>query len=125
MKKILIVDDKKEFRSTLSDALNSGKYEVEVAENGIRALEKMVSFEPDLVILDMLMPEMGGLEFLRELKGRGIKSNILISTQLAQMDDISNALGEGMSVGVRGYIIKSSQSLEMIVKEIEKTLSSL
>jgi two-component system response regulator len=78
---------------------------------------------PDIIILDLLMPKMGGVEFLDVLKTTGgNKIPILIASQVSKMEDISSAIVAGMDVGVKGYIIKSSENLDKIVEEIEKAL---
>jgi PAS domain S-box-containing protein len=67
--KILVVDDDKTIRSTLAHALTrSSPYEVEKASNGIDALIKLATYRPDLLILDILMPEMDGAEVCRSIR---------------------------------------------------------
>jgi len=79
----------------------------------------------DLIILDLLMPKMGGMEFLDELRNKKLSKQtpILISSQLSKIEDISKAIVAGMDIGVKGYVIKASENLDMIVGEIEKTLA--
>lgn len=123
MKKILIIDDNEVFTKTLKDTLSSEKYSVTSVLNGEDGLKEITKDAPDIVILDLLMPKMGGVEFLDALKKKGGNNiPILISSQLSKMEDISNAIVAGMDVGVKGYIIKSSENLDKIVEEIEKTL---
>ena len=123
MKKILIIDDNEVFTKTLKDTLPSEKYSVTSVPNGEDGLKEITKDAPDIIILDLLMPKMGGVEFLDALKKKGGNNiPILISSQLSKMEDISNAIVAGMDVGVKGYIIKSSENLDKIVEEIEKTL---
>ena len=123
MKKILIIDDNEVFTKTLKDTLPSEKYSVTSVPNGEDGLKEITKDAPDIIILDLLMPKMGGVEFLDALKKKGGNNiPILISSQLSKMEDISNAIVSGMDVGVKGYIIKSSENLDKIVEEIEKTL---
>ncbi len=123
MKKILIIDDDEVFAKTLGDTLPKEKYLVSHVSNGEEGLNEMAKNVPDLIILDLIMPKLGGLDFLTVLKRNGgNKIPILISSQLSKMEDISNAIVAGMDVGVKGYIIKSSENLDKIVEEIEKTL---
>ena len=123
-KKLLIVDDDKIFLKIFRDILakdHAGKYEVVVAENGIEALAKMEEFYPDLIVLDIRMPEMDGIEFLRELKKRNNHRSqipVLISSNFADMDKIS----EGVELGVKGYVIKSDYSLDNIIKQMDSLL---
>jgi two-component system response regulator ResD len=123
MKKILIIDDDEVFAKTLGDTLPKEKYLVSHVSNGEEGLNEMTKNVPDLIILDLIMPKLGGLDFLTVLKRNGGNNiPILISSQLSKMEDISNAIVAGMDVGVKGYIIKSSENLDKIVEEIEKTL---
>lgn len=128
MKKILIIDDDDVFVKTLSDSLSKEKYIVVRAQDGEDGLEKIEKEKPDIIILDLIMPKMGGLDFLKALKNKNKEGNqnipILISSQLSKMKDISEGVVLGMDVGVKGYIVKASESMEMIVKNIERTLET-
>ncbi len=124
MKKILIIDDDEIFTKTLTDFLSKEKYDIYHAKNGLEGLNILEKNEPDIIILDLLMPKMGGMEFLEELRNKklGREIPILISSQLSKIEDISKAIVAGMDIGVKGYVIKASENLDMIVGEIEKTL---
>ena len=65
---ILVVDDEERNRIMLNDILTSQGYEVVQAEDGIKALERVEDAQPDVILLDLRMPNMGGLEVIRELK---------------------------------------------------------
>lgn len=125
MKKILIIDDDDVFTKTLQDFLSKEKYETIHAKDGIDGLAMVESENPDLIILDLLMPKMGGMEFLSKLREKKLNRQIpiLISSQLSKIEDISKAIVSGMDIGVKGYVIKASENLDMIVGEIEKTLA--
>jgi CheY-like chemotaxis protein len=125
MKKILIIDDDKVFVKTLTDFLPKEKYETLHANDGIEGLKLVEKENLDLIILDLLMPKMGGMEFLDELRNKKLSKQtpILISSQLSKIEDISKAIVAGMDIGVKGYVIKASENLDMIVGEIEKTLA--
>lgn len=123
MNKILIIDDDEVFAKTLGDTLSKEKYLVTHVSNGEEGLKVMMKDTPDIIILDLLMPQMGGVDFLEALKKKGGNEiPILISSQLSKMENISNAIVAGMDVGVKGYIIKSSENLDKIIEEIEKVL---
>ena len=124
MKKILIIDDDEVFVKVLIDSLPKNIYEVTHVLNGEEGLEEMEKNKPDIIILDLLMPKMGGMQFLDALKKKNTAQNIpiLISSQLSKMTDVSEAVTSGMGVGVKGYFIKASQNMDMIIKTIENTL---
>ena len=127
MKKILIIDDDKVFAKTLQDFLSKEKYKTIHKNNGEEGLKSVEEEKPDLIILDLLMSKMGGLDFLKEIEKKKLEKEIpiLISSQLSKIEDISNAVVAGIKVGVKGYIIKSSENLDRIVKEIDKALNNI
>ena len=127
MKKVLIIDDDKIFAKVLKDGLLArGKdmYEVTVAGDGEEGLAKIEKGIPDLIVLDIMMPKMGGIEFLKTLKSRagddGQIPQVLVGSQLSDFEKIS----EGIELGIRGYIVKSEASLESIIKKIENLLGN-
>jgi len=124
MKKILIIDDDEIFAKIITDSLDAEKYKVIHVSNGEEGLKMLEIDRPDLIILDLLMPVMSGLQFLKALREKNEPRNvpILISSQLSQMHDLSTAVTSGMDVGVKGYIVKASQNLDTIIKTIENNL---
>jgi len=121
-KKILVIDDDQFFGKTLAAALPADKYDLAFAENGELGLEKLKSENPDLVVLDLLMPKMGGAEFMEELRKHDDlpKVPILVSSNLSSLKKISDV----MALGAVGYIIKSDESLGSIVQDIERILTN-
>ncbi|MDO8728444.1 MAG: response regulator, partial [bacterium] len=65
MKKILLIDDDRLFQKTLKDSLVTKDYEVKVANDGEEGLKITKKEKPDLILLDVLMPNIGGMEFLK------------------------------------------------------------
>jgi len=120
MAKILIIDDDENFLKSMSEKLVSAKYEVVVADDGDVGLKKTITEKPDLILLDMMMPKVDGLTFLRKLKAEKDVPNIpiIVTSNMTSVDKIS----EGIQFGIKGYIIKSNESLNTIVREIEKVL---
>ncbi len=94
--KILLVDDEEDIIEILSYNLKSENYQIESASNGVEALQKIQSFEPDLVILDIMMPEMNGIDVCAKIKQDKIgNENMIIAfltarnesfTQIAALD---------------------------------------
>jgi len=69
MKTILVVDDNLEFKEMMSDYFKDAGYTVETAENGKDGIAKARTVKPDIIFLDVMMPDIGGIEVLRELQG--------------------------------------------------------
>ena len=123
MKKILIIDDDEIFAKLLADSLPKDKYVVTHVGNGEDGLKALEKDRPDVMILDLIMPKMGGMQFLEALKKKGGNNvPILISSQLSKIKDVSDGVVAGIEVGVKGYIIKSSENMEMIINTIKKTI---
>lgn len=123
IKKILIVDDDKIFVKILRDGLlagGAGKYEVFTAFDGEEGLVAAEKERPDLVMLDMMMPKVTGIEFLKKFRTEdwGKDTPVIIETQLSDLEKMS----EGVALGVKGYIIKSDYSLDTILRQVEDIL---
>src|SRR3989338_7600493 len=118
MKNILILDDDVTFVETMKASLDSAKYSVTTAGDGMEGLKKMEELKPDLVLLDIKIPKMDGMEFLKQINekyGEG-KTPVLITSNLSALEQI----GEGVALGIRGYFIKSNESLKSIIGMIDK-----
>ena len=101
---ILVVDDDAQIRSVMRSALIAVGYDVEVAEDGVTALESVERLHPDLVILDMVMPNLNGWGVLRRLTGNDAPPVIAVSGEYQP----ASALASAVSC-VRGYVIKPIQ----------------
>jgi DNA-binding NtrC family response regulator len=93
--KILVVDDEQNMRVALFEALSRNGHEVAVAENGQMALEMIARHSPDLVITDIKMPEMDGLDLLRQVKALCPDLPVVIMTGFATVDTAVEAMKQG------------------------------
>lgn len=117
-KKILIVDDEVDLRSLLKDMLQAGGYQTDEAEDGLAALQKLQSQKYDLVLLDLMMPKLHGMEALRRIRSdeeKYGKMPIVILTNLAS--DI--AIKESYSEKADGYLIKTQLTPEQVLTEVD------
>lgn len=120
LKKILVIDDDKDFPKIVREALDPDTYDVRSAGDGEEGLALMKTFDPDVILLDMAMPRMNGIEFLKQLKelhGEGTIP-VIVTTNDSSLEKIS----ESVELGIRSYIVKSNESLESIKKSIESVL---
>lgn len=102
--KILLVDDDPDILEFLSYNIIQEGYEIQTAENGIEAIEKLKSFEPDLIILDVMMPEMDGVEACQEIRKIPKFDNTIITFLTARGEDYSQIVG--FESGADDYITK-------------------
>ena len=124
--KILIVDDSVVFRKALGDTLSSvdGFEVVGQSSNGKLALEKIASLEPDIVILDVEMPVMDGIEALKQIRGKHpTVSAVMFSSHTTKSAAMTI---EALTLGAKGFVAKpSSASLEANLEVIENELIPL
>lgn len=101
--KFLIVDDTKFMRNMLRDILQQSGYEViGEAENGVQAVEQYRELQPEVVMMDITMPEKDGIQALKEIRQINDKAVVLICSAMSQQDLISDAL----EAGANGYVMK-------------------
>ena len=120
-KKILIVEDEPSLSKVLRKKVEQLGFDVVVAVDGREALTKIKSDEPDLVILDIIMPEKNGLEVLRELRVNMENDvPVMIVTNIESQQDIDAS----KHYHVVDYIFKSDISLSDLTAKIVKTLGA-
>jgi two-component system, chemotaxis family, chemotaxis protein CheY len=115
---ILIVDDDAFVRTLLRDMLSSRGYALVEAENG-RAALALAGPAPNLVLLDLLMPQMSGMEALSQIRDRWPSARVLVITSM----DSERLLEEAMEAGAAGYITKPFHPME-IASAVEKALAA-
>jgi len=120
-KKILVVDDKKEMRQLLKQYLTQEGFEIVLAENGQKALFIARQEKPDLILLDLMMPEMGGYEFMRLYSREADTPTIILTAKLEENDKVL-----GLELGADDYITKPFSMRELtariraVLRRIEK-----
>lgn len=116
---VLIVEDDPDLSDAFKIILTKEGYRVTNTYNGQEALEKLKLIEPDMILLDLLMPIMGGEEFLKRFKQAGHKLPVVVFTNLDAQHDIE----EVQKLGASRYILKSWASPDELVKVVKETLS--
>lgn len=119
-KRILIVEDEADIREAIAEAIAQAGFAVSTAENGATGIQIAFSEHPDLILLDIIMPIMGGHAFLEKLRndpwGRNAKVIMLTS-----MDDVQN-IANAHTGSIEDYVIKAHNSLDDIVKKVRLTV---
>jgi CheY-like chemotaxis protein len=120
MTKVLIVEDDPLISRMYQKIFTFEKFDVEVAANGEEALGKVTDFNPTLILLDVMMPKMNGLQVLEKLKEFDITKHIpvVMLTNLAGQQDAETALAKG---AVK-YIIKSEYEPKQVVDMVKDVL---
>ena len=109
--RILVIDDEERILNFLRSKLKASGYEVLTASNGIEGLEQAQAQEPDMVILDVLMPKMDGLEMLKELRSFSTVPVIMLTAKGADADRI-----KGFQMGADDYLPKPFNPDELVVR---------
>lgn len=112
MVKVLVVDDEASIAGAVSYALQREGYTVQTAGNGEKALERVESFQPDVMVLDVMMPKLNGYEVCRRLEGRERKPAILL---LTVKDDIVDKV-LGLELGADDYMTKPFDMREIMAR---------
>ena len=109
--RILVVDDEERIKNFLKSKLKASGYEVLTASNGLEGLEQAQAQEPDLIVLDLLMPKIGGLEMLKELRGFSTVPVIILTAKGADADRIT-----GLQLGADDYLPKPFNPDELVAR---------
>ncbi|NLU74109.1 response regulator transcription factor [Streptomyces sp. HNM0575] len=110
--KVLIVDDEPAVRDALRRSLTFEGYGTELAEDGLDALEKTAAYEPDLILLDVLMPRLDGLTVARRLRESGRRVPILM---LTARDTVGDRV-TGLDAGADDYLVKPFELDELLAR---------
>src|SRR5207244_2354167 len=110
--RLLVVDDEPAVREALRRALALEGYSVELAENGAQALRAIGAAEPDVVVLDVLMPEVDGLAACRRLREEGSRVPVLMLTARAGVGDRV----DGLDAGADDYLVKPFALEELLAR---------
>jgi len=116
--KILVVEDDQFLRELYDELLKEEGYDIELAADGEEGLNKMSTGGYDLVLLDIMLPKVDGLEILRRLKDKhSEKPNgpVVLLTNLGQ----DSIIKEGFNLGASGYLIKSSMNPDQVISEVK------
>ena len=119
MYRALIVDDEDIIKiglKTIIDWEQLGFEIVGTAEDGLEAIKKVEELSPDLIITDIIMPRMDGIELMEELKKRGFAGKIIVLSNYGEVDYVKRA----MKLGAEDYILKVSYSKEEFAVLLKK-----
>jgi DNA-binding response OmpR family regulator len=121
--KILIVDDEVKMCFTLTKLFELSHYSVAIAHNGLEALDKIDSFQPHCILLDIRMPQMNGIEVLKKVKQEHPEIVVIMTTAVATEESRKECL----EIGAAEYLIKPidfKELLGIIKNRIQPTVKS-
>lgn len=119
-KKILIVEDDKFLRDLITQKLSNENFDVVIAQDGEEGIRKIEDEKPDLVILDLLLPQIDGFEVLKRMKANQkiADTPVIILSNLGQKEDVER----GMALGAKDYMIKAHFTPNEVIDKVKKYL---
>ena len=119
MKKVLIVEDDKDFLWVLKEGFNNQEFSIIYAQDGQEGLEMAQREKPDLVIIDISLPKMDGIEMAKLMKESGVEAKMIFLTNLKDDEHISRAITISSDAD---YVIKSEMHVSDIVSRVKNKL---
>jgi len=111
---ILIIEDDASVRTLLQKSLTTKGFNVHVAEDGLRGLTSLEAINPDLIIVDIMMPRLDGMTFVKAIKGNTKTQKIPVIFLTAKNDP--KTMIQGINLGARFYVTKPFQVDELLAK---------
>ena len=120
--RILLIEDEQDIREAMAEGLTESGFEVMTASNGAEGLQLALTEKPDVILLDIIMPEMDGHEMLKKLRTDpwGNKAKVIMLTSMDNAAHVANSYTDS----VDDYIIKVHNSLDEIVNKVKVVLNS-
>lgn len=121
-KKVLLVEDDPFIRDIYTVKFSQEGFEVVIADNGVEALKKMQQFIPNVILLDIVMPYMDGMETLKNIRSREEwrKIPIIMLTNISEKEKIN----ESEEYGINDYLIKSHFTPSEVVQKVKNLFNA-
>jgi DNA-binding response OmpR family regulator len=113
-KKVLIVDDEANIVISLEFLMEQAGYEIRIAQNGQEAMEAVENFQPDLILLDVMMPKINGFDVCRRIREDPARKNVKIVMLTAKGREVE--VTKGLALGADAYITKPFSTKELMAE---------
>lgn len=118
MAKVLVVDDAAFMRMSIQKMLAANGHEmIGEAENGVEAIKKYMELKPDIVLLDITMPEMNGVEALKEIKAKDPAAKVVICSAMGQQAMVAQAIQNG----AKDFVVKPFE-VDRLIAAIDRVM---
>jgi two-component system response regulator VicR len=111
MKKVLVVDDEKPISDIIKFNLEKEGYDVVVAYDGEEALQKVEDEDPDLIVLDLMLPKIDGLEVAKQVRAKNTTPIIMVTAKDSELDKVL-----GLELGADDYVTKPFSNRELVAR---------
>ena len=117
---ILVIEDEEPLRRVLKDILTVEGYSIIETKDGVEGLEMALKEHPDLILLDIVMPKMNGLEMLKQLRTDewGKTAPVIVLTNLSDNEDVAKA----MDIGAFEYFVKTDIKIDEVIAKIREKI---
>lgn len=121
MKKILFIDDDPQNLELYTAPFETGDFDIMTEQTGVNGLVKAMGFQPDVILLDIMMSQMDGMEVLKRLKSDKFTAEIPV----IMLSNVSDAytMREAKKLGAQDYLYKHSNSPQEVVKRVREFLN--
>jgi len=113
-KRVLVIEDEPDLRSTLEFNLKSENYKVTTASDGASALAEISKNIPDLILLDLMLPDMSGLEICKKIRGESFNDKVSIIMLTAKGEEVDRVVG--FELGADDYVVKPFSVRELMLR---------
>ncbi len=113
-KRVLVIEDEPDLRSTLQFNLKSENYKVTTASDGASALAEISKNIPDLILLDLMLPDMSGLEICKKIRGESFSDKVSIIMLTAKGEEVDRVVG--FELGADDYVVKPFSVRELMLR---------
>lgn len=119
-KKVLVIDDDENLDMVLVDKLTFSGFDASYAIDGVLGLKKALEIKPDVILLDVIMPNMSGWETLEKIRvdAWGEKVKVIMLTSLDKPESVAHAMEQGSTV----FIVKTNYTLDQVVEKVKEVL---
>lgn len=120
MPKVLVIDDQPDVLTLTGLLLKHLGYDVVLADNGVKGLELYRREHPDVIVLDLIMPEMGGIEVLQRIRSADLTQPVIVMTG----DGRPETEQEVLALGVSEFIVKGTSSIHVLGDALKRLLNA-
>lgn len=118
-KRVLLIEDFPVIQNLYGDALNRGGYLVDIVADGRAALERVQAAKYDVVLVDLLLPNVNGIEFLEKFTNRPVETKVFILSDFSDPKTVEQA----KKLGVTGYLIKAETTPSQLIERLGRVTS--
>jgi DNA-binding response OmpR family regulator len=119
MSKILLVEDDNDLVNIYKEELSFSNIDFDIATNGEDAIKKNESFDYDLIMLDIMLPDISGIDVLKKIKEKDKDKKVIVISNL----EVPAIINQAFALGVNAYLIKAELLPSQIIEEVKRLIT--